>query len=229
MTDIEILSFQPPAWVLRELRNKGLRWSSLTSKEQRLVAEAVPWWERLTQEERHRMNATGGFLPTFAQRGRIVREEEKVTEEDEPFAVDGKHNGKAMLALPAAEETAGVDTRYAVSQTVLRVLYTLTGSRHPDLRLATDCLLAIINYTEEKSGAAIARKYKLTRAAVNKRMQEMRKGRFLNGLEVYFFGGKPEDSERARERATRVHKQQKLLCKPTTKAAQAASSFLESL
>ena len=39
-------------------------------------------------------------------------------------------------------------------------------------------------------------------------MRGLRKGD-LGGLEIYFFGGRPDVSERARERATRVHRQRK--------------------
>jgi len=59
--------------------------------------------------------------------------------------------------------------------------------------------------------AAIARKYGLTRAAISKRLRDMRKGEFLGGLEIYFFGGKEDVSEKARTRAIRVHKHKQQL------------------
>lgn len=135
---------------------------------------------------------------------------------------DDDHDPFATLPAPQADKyfddpcEVSSDCRQEAAQAVLRVLYALTGSRHPDLRLATDCLLALINRTEEKSQAAIARKYGLTRAAISKRMRDMRKGEFLGGLEIYFFGGREEDSKAARTRATRVHnnhKEQQNLCK----------------
>lgn len=102
------------------------------------------------------------------------------------------------------------DFRTAQADAVLRVLYLLTNQQHPGLRLAADCLLAIVNRSEEKSLAAIARKHGLTRSAVSKRMRDIRFGRTLAGnVDCFFFGGNPEVSKKARERALRVHARNK--------------------
>lgn len=99
------------------------------------------------------------------------------------------------------------ERRFSAQESVLRVLHILTDSRHPSLRLATDCLLALINRQDGdlKTQAAIARKHGLTRAAVQKRLSDMRAGEYLGGLESYFFGGTKAASEQARTRALREH------------------------
>ena len=88
------------------------------------------------------------------------------------------------------------------------------------LRLQAACLVAINNRSEETSQAAIARKYGLTRAALSRRLRDMRQGLFLKGLRNFHFGGNPELAEKSRVRAIRVHnysKQNKELCKTTIK------------
>lgn len=148
-----------------------------------------------------------------------------------------KRNGKiipAVAEFPLFEEEEEIskkeEERKDAATAVLKVLYLLTGSNHPQLRLVTDCLLAMINRTEEKSQAAIARKYGLTRAAVSKRMRDMRKGNFLGNLEIYFFGGREDLSEAARARAIDYHNNKKgNKNKCTTKSQQLASKTLEQL
>lgn len=97
--------------------------------------------------------------------------------------------------------------RRDIQEAVLRVLYTLCNARHPKLRLATDCLLAIINKSDESSQAEIARKHGLSRAAISKRLRDMRSCEFLEELEIYYFGGRLEVAEASQTRAKRVHKQ----------------------
>jgi len=128
------------------------------------------------------------------------------------------------------ESEAPIEYHTLAAEAVLRVLQVLTGSEHPSLRLSADCLLALINRSEEKSQAEIARRYGLTRAAISKRMRDMRRGRFLQGLEIYFFGGREDVSQKARERAIRVHAKNKspnTQCK-TTPTPQ-LTSFLQKL
>jgi hypothetical protein len=77
-----------------------------------------------------------------------------------------------------------------------------------ELRMQADCLMAINNRSDESSQADIARKYNLTRAAISKRLRDMRRGQFLANLRNFFFGGKPDASQAAKVRALRVHKEQ---------------------
>jgi hypothetical protein len=140
--------------------------------------------------------------------------------EDQDFSMDhhsnDPRNGNQAFCFFDEEPEEKENSKYKAAEAVLRVLQVLTGSEHPSLRLSADCLLAMINRSEEKSQAEIARRYGLTRAAISKRMRDMRKGKFLGGLEIYFFGGREEVSKKARERAIRVHNQQKgKQCKTT--------------
>lgn len=124
---------------------------------------------------------------------------------------------------------AGEAAEIAAADAVLRVLQVLCNARHPGLKLSADCLLALVNRSDEKSQAAIGRKHGLSRAAISKRLRDMRKGRFLGDLEMFFFGGRREDSERARIRATRVHRERKELCKTSTHQQRAAATLLSQL
>lgn len=76
----------------------------------------------------------------------------------------------------------------------------------PKYRVQVACIMAAINRVDDaKSLADIGRKHGLTRAAVSKRKREICK-HDLNGLlSCYFFGGRPDQSHKSRERATRVH------------------------
>lgn len=94
------------------------------------------------------------------------------------------------------------------SDVILHVLYALTLANHPTTRRRAGMVLAIINRTEAKSQAEIGRQQSLTRAAISKEMRDMRH-LFLKTLQIYNFGGKASVSEQARERAIRVHKEQK--------------------
>jgi hypothetical protein len=176
--------------------------TSYLSQQDREYLEA---WDTLTEEQRAEMKAAGINGPMLDRQGPVNHSADDV----DPFATIPAPGAMPGEAMDAAEPTDEGDAREMAAQAVLRVLYTLTGSRHPGLRLSTDCLLAIINRTEEKSQAAIARKYGLTRAAVSKRMRDMRKGSFLGGLEIFFFGGREDVSEASRARAIRVHNKRK--------------------
>jgi hypothetical protein len=173
--------------------------------------EYLQAWEQLTPEQRKEMAAVGITGPLPIERGPVNRSPRDEDEHD-PFAHLAASTPDRYFDDPA-ESTE--DSRVLAGEAVLRVLYLLTGSRHPGLRLATDCLLAIINRSDEKSQAAIARKYGLTRAAVSKRLRDMRAGEFLDGLEIYFFGGKQDVAAKARVRAKRVHRKRKTLAEKT--------------
>lgn len=166
-------------------------------------------WDTLTPEMRGQMARHGITGPLAV--GNDSRPVGRSEEERDPFATMAAPATERYFDEPEQDLDAG---RELAGEAVLRVLYILTASRHPGLRLATDCLLAAaLNRSDEKNQAAIARKHGLTRAAVQKRMRDMRKGEMLGGLECYFFGGREDVSEKARTRATRVHKRRKELCK----------------
>jgi hypothetical protein len=183
---------------------EGKEVSKLSARDREYL-EAFDSLSAEQREEMRKAGITGAMLDRF---GPVNRDPDDVKKD--PFA---------RIADPAPwpghepEPESATDSRKTTAEAVLRVLYLLTGSRHPGLRLATDCLLALVNKTEEASQAAIARKHGLTRAAVSKRLRDMRKGTLLGGLEVYFFGGREEASEAARSRAIRVHNQRKTKCK----------------
>jgi len=159
-------------------------------------------WDALTYTERCRLHKNGISGPLLAKTPRPKMGQE----ERDPFStIEDSCPDHRYFDEPAEEETV----LQIAAEAVLRVLYILTKSRHPQLRLSTDLLLALINRSDEKSQSAIARKYGLTRAAISKRLRDMRRGEYLQGLEIYFFGGKRDVSQQARTRAIRVHKQRK--------------------
>lgn len=126
------------------------------------------------------------------------------------------------------EPTHDMVSRADLQEAILRVLYTLCNARHPKLRLATDCLIAIINKSDETCQAAIGRKHGLTRAAISKRLRDMRSGEYLEELEVYYFGGRPEVAKSSKARAIRVHKElepHKKKCKMKPSPYQLARQF----
>ena len=123
--------------------------------------------------------------------------------------------------------TSNADCRPQVADAVLRVLYVLTNSRNPELRLQTDLLLALINRVDAKSQAEIGRKHGLSRAAISKRLRDMRAGEFLQGLVGTHFGGDKSISNHAKTRATRVHRETiRILCKAPSKPSPMALARL---
>lgn len=154
-----------------------------------------------------------GIFPDLAKEGQPLMRESRY--DHDPFTIIPAPESVRHHDDPSSREEASIDA----AEAILKVLYILSGSSHPGLKLATDCLLAIINRTEERSQAAIARKYNLTRSAVSKRMRELRKGD-LGNLSIYLFGGRKEVSEKARARATRVHQERKAKCKTTNTISQ---------
>jgi hypothetical protein len=170
---------------------------SYADRQPRMDREYLAAWENMSPEQRRELEAAGIQGPLLYRDGTPQKSEDKY----EPLA-------------NAADQTHGEAESSKVADAVLQVLYILTQSRHPRLRMSAEILTAIIGRTEEKSQAAIARKFGLTRAAVNKHFQNMRKSPGLAGLEVFIFGGRPEVSEACRSRALRVHAQKKkTLCK----------------
>lgn len=129
-------------------------------------------------------------------------------DDHDPFATIASPQPDRYFDDPPEPEPPS-QSRINAAEAVLRVLFVLTGDNNPALRRRADCLLAIINRTEERSQAEIARKYGLTRAAISKEMRDMRKGNYLSGLEIFYFGGRKDVSDAARKRALRVHKETK--------------------
>ncbi|MBE2203067.1 MAG: hypothetical protein IAE94_01830 [Chthoniobacterales bacterium] len=197
------LESKPSLRVLRALRGQQVRWGSLGERDREYCAA----WDSLPEDARLQLAAQGVTGPLLPECSR----------EETPAA-----------PLPSSND-APLAVEYDAAESVLRVLQILTSSHHPSLRLAADCLLLIINRSDEKNEAAVAKKHGITRAAVSKRIREMRKGRFLDGFEIHYFGGRRADSERARVRALRVHKQRKQQCKHQPQAKQAALSLLSEL
>jgi hypothetical protein len=186
-------------------RNNDRRAAGITSQTNLTQAERdyMDAWENADPEWRKQV-AEMGLAPDLGkQGGPVIRDDE----DHDPFAtIAAPQPDRYFDDEPEPEETP---ISRNPADAVLRVLYVLTGSKHPSLRLRAECLLAIINRTEETSQAAIARKHGLTRAAISKTMRDMRKGEYLAGLEIFFFGGRQDVSEQARTRAIRVHQQQK--------------------
>ncbi len=137
------------------------------------------------------------------------------------------HSPQSAREFDEPEET-GTELSLNAADAVLRVLYILCGAEHPSLRLRADCLLAIINRTENRSQSEIGRKYNLTRSAISKIMRTMRKGDYLAGLEIFFFGGRKVASERARIRAIRIHKESKVKAE-SWKSSQTLTNLLAHL
>lgn len=111
----------------------------------------------------------------------------------------------------------------AVAAAMGQLLFALTDSAHPlrnllstvaaptlfasprDCEIALDCLALAIAKSDEDSQAAVARKYEVERATINKRVNHLRKNATIKLLQSFAHGGRPEASNAARERATRVH------------------------
>lgn len=210
-----------------EAKRKSFPIMNLQRNQQRRAA-GVKSTDHLSAREKELMDAWENAPPEFlADCKRLNIDPDIGRKQSGP--VNHDHDDKDVFATiatpqsdrefdePEPEEKS--DAKFSAAEAVLRVLYVLAGAKHPSLRLRADCLLAIINRTENRSQAEIARKYGLTRAAISKTMRDMRKGDYLAGLEIFFFGGRKDTSEAARTRAIRVHqetKQQNQSWKPSS-------------
>ena len=87
---------------------------------------------------------------------------------------------------------------------VLKVLQLISKSITPQHRLSAELLLAAIHRTDDHSQAEIARRYNITRSAVNKRLKELRSG-MTGCLSMYGMGGRQVDSTRASIRANEIY------------------------
>lgn len=177
--------------------------------------EYLAAWDNLTATERGQMAKHGIFGPLRIDRGPVNYL--SCGEGHDPFAgiAAATPDFDQMLDRPldGSHPPVPPTDRALAAEAVTRVLYILTASRHPRLRVAADCLLAAaLGRSDEKSQAEIGRKYGLTRAAISKRMRQMRSGDLLGGLEIYYFGGRKNIAYQARERAKRVHRERRILC-----------------
>ena len=169
--------------------------------------------DSLTKSEREYMDAWENGDPEFLKSAAKMGIGPDLGKQSGPINHDPSPDVFATIAAPQSDrefdepEPFENNPHHSAAESVLRVLYVLCGANHPSLRLRADCLLAIINRTENRSQAEIARKYGLTRAAISKTMRDMRKGNHLAGLEIFFFGGRRDVSEKAKARATRVHQE----------------------
>ena len=147
------------------------------------------------------------------------------------------HDPFATIEAPSSdrefdEPEEPTEKMYSASEMAamsLAILQKIAGDQDPELRIRADCILAILNRSDESSQAAIARKYGLERATVSKKMKEIRAQDNLGRkLKIFYFGGREEDSESARQRTTEAHKkrkEQEKLWKPTTEL----SKYLQKL
>jgi len=161
-----------------------------------LQRRAQEEWDAMPAEQKAACRAAGFPGPTIESDRRPVR---RNGEDHDPFAT---------IATPDLPTRVG--RKYEDAETaVLRVLQILCDSEHQSLAIQAELLLAHINRSDVRSQAEIARKYGLTRAAINKRMRDIRRNRHLSGLELYFFGGRKEVSDRCRQRAIDDHRRRK--------------------